>query len=85
MKNVKTIIVATVFASITSGAFAADLVNIEPENLEKIGVVSAGNANSLSSLEEQLKEKADAAGAASYRITSTSGQNKLHGTAVIYK
>ncbi|WP_409429871.1 DUF1471 domain-containing protein [Pantoea sp.] len=32
----------------------------------------------------RLAQKAEAAGAKSFRITSTSGDNNLHGTAIIY-
>ena len=35
--------------------------------------------------EEQLAQKADEMGAKSFRITSVTGPNTLHGTAVIYK
>jgi multiple stress resistance protein BhsA len=63
---------------------AADLVNEAPLNQQQIGVVSASGSTNLTSLENQLAEKASAAGAKSFRITSTSGNNKLNGTAVIY-
>ena len=39
----------------------------------------------LEALEEQLAQKADEMGAKSFRITSVTGPNTLHGTAVIYK
>ncbi|MCF8586142.1 multiple stress resistance protein BhsA, partial [Enterobacter asburiae] len=44
---------------------------------------SAGT--NLGSLEDQLAQKAQEMGAKSYRITSVTGPNTLHGTAVIYK
>ena len=34
---------------------------------------------------QQLAQKADDMGAKSFRITSVTGPNTLHGTAVIYK
>ncbi|MGP2691026.1 YdgH/BhsA/McbA-like domain containing protein, partial [Serratia nevei] len=52
---------------------------------EKAGVIVASGATDLSSLKSQLAAKADAAGAKAFTITSTSGNNLMHATAVIYK
>ncbi|KAG6336729.1 hypothetical protein ID866_2383 [Astraeus odoratus] len=51
----------------------------------KVGTISASAGTNLGSLEDQLAQKAEAMGAKSYRITSVTGPNTLHGTAVIYK
>ncbi len=85
MKNVKIAIAAIALSTLSFGSFAAELVNHIPDDQVRVGVVSASESSDLSSLTAQLKTKADAAGAKSFRITSTSGQNKLHGTAVIYQ
>ena len=54
--------------------------------MNKIGVVSAGMVHPPSMpLEAKLAEKAAAAGASGYSITSATNNNKLSGTAVIYK
>jgi hypothetical protein len=53
--------------------------------MNKIGVVSAEGATTLDGLEAKLAEKAEAAGATGYSITSANTNNKLSGTAVIYK
>jgi len=50
-----------------------------------VGTISATAGTNLGSLEDQLAQKADAMGAKSFRITSVTGPNTLHGTAVIYK
>lgn len=84
MKSIKLILAAVALSSIAFGSMAADLVNEAPMNQQQIGVVSASGSTNLTSLENQLSEKANAAGAKSFRITSTSGNNKLNGTAVIY-
>ncbi|WNN42419.1 MULTISPECIES: multiple stress resistance protein BhsA [Winslowiella] len=84
MKNVKIALIAVSLSTLSFAGFAADQINFTPVDQQKIGVVSASGSSDLSSLESQLAEKAEAAGAKSFRITSTSGQNKLHGTAVIY-
>ena len=52
---------------------------------QKVGTISANAGTNLGSLEEQLAQKADEMGAKSFRITSVTGPNTLHGTAVIYK
>lgn len=84
MKSIKLTLAAVALSSIAFGSMAADLVNEAPLNQQQVGVISASGSTNLTSLENQLSEKANAAGAKSYRITSTSGNNKLNGTAVIY-
>lgn len=49
------------------------------------GHISASGANSLDELTAALNEKADAAGAKTFTVTSAGGKNKLHGTAVLLK
>lgn len=85
MKTIKLTLAAVAISTLTFGAFAADQVNSDPLHQTEIGTISAQGGANLSSLEAQLNAKADAAGAKSFRITSTSGQNNLHGTAVIYQ
>ncbi|MDF7652068.1 multiple stress resistance protein BhsA [Candidatus Pantoea formicae] len=84
MKSIKMTLAAVALSSIAFGSMAAELVNQAPLNQQQIGVISASGSTNLTSLENQLSEKANAAGAKSFRITSTSGNNKLNGTAVIY-
>jgi len=84
MKSIKLTLAAVALSSIAFGSVAAELVNEAPLNQQQIGVISASGSTNLSSLENQLAEKASAAGAKSFRITSTSGNNKINGTAVIY-
>ncbi|CAI1745481.1 multiple stress resistance protein BhsA [Serratia proteamaculans] len=85
MKNLKITLAAIAFASASFGSFAADLVNSQPADQQKIGVVTVSGASDITSLEADLATKADAAGAKSFRITGAGGNNQLHGTAVIYK
>ncbi|MBD7975111.1 DUF1471 domain-containing protein [Escherichia whittamii] len=65
-------------------AFAAQEIN-HTDGKEKIGVVSASNALTLDELSNALSRKADEQGATSFKILSTTGNNKLHGVAEIYK
>jgi multiple stress resistance protein BhsA len=85
MKNVKTLIAATLLSSLSFASFAAVQVQSTPADQHKVGTVSASAGTNLSSLESELAQKADEMGAKSYRITSVAGPNNLHGTAVIYK
>lgn len=85
MKNVKTLALAAVLSSLSFASFAAVEVQATPADQHKVGTIAASAGPNLASLEEQLSQKADEMGATSFRITSVSGPNNLHGTAVIYK
>ena len=85
MKNVKTLAIAAVLSSLSFASFAAVEVQSTPAGQHKIGTVSASAGTNLGSLEDQLAQKAEEMGATSYRITSVTGPNTLHRTAVIYK
>lgn len=82
----KALLIATlVMGSISANAaFAAQEIN-HADGKEKIGVVSASNAYTLDGLSNALSRKADEQGATSFKILSTSGNNRLHGVAEIYK
>ena len=85
MKNVKTLAIAAVLSSLSFASFAAVQVQATPADQHKVGNIAASAGPNLESLEQQLSQKADEMGAKSYRITSVSGPDSLHGTAVIYK
>lgn len=85
MKNLKIALAAIVLASASFGSFAADLVNSQPADQQKVGVVTVSGASDITTLEAGLAAKADAAGAKSFRIIGAGGSNQLHGTAVIYQ
>lgn len=84
MKNIKLTFAALLLGTLSFGSMAAELVTSTPSSQQKVGVISATGSTNLASLETQLSEKAQEAGAKSFLITSTSGQNNLHGTAIIY-
>lgn len=84
MKTLKMTIAAIALASVSFGSLAAELVSSQPVDLQKSGVISVSGASDLTSLENRLAAKADAAGAKSFQIIATAGSNKLHGTAIIY-
>ncbi|MCL9649915.1 DUF1471 domain-containing protein [Pantoea agglomerans] len=85
MKNINMMVVAAVLSGLSFASVAAQQVSSTPLDQQKIGVISATGSTNLISLEQQLSEKASDAGAKSFRITSTSGSNNLHGTAVLYR
>ncbi|MFC0225870.1 multiple stress resistance protein BhsA [Serratia aquatilis] len=86
MKNIKHFATAVTLTLASFTTFAAVPVDMQKAlSLTETGVVSAGQATTLSSLEADLASKAEAQGASSYRIISAGGNNLLHGSAVIYK
>ncbi|HDT2075870.1 DUF1471 domain-containing protein [Enterobacter cloacae] len=86
MKTIKYAVAAVALSALSFGAFAAEPVSsTQAQGMNKIGVVSAEGATTLDGLEAKLAEKAAAAGASGYTITSANTNNKLSGTAVIYK
>ena len=86
MKNIKFAVAAIALSTLSFGVFSAEPVSsTQAQNMNKIGVVSADGATTLDGLEAKLAEKANAAGATGYSITSAIGKDKMSGTAVIYK
>ena len=86
MKTIKYAVAAVALSALSFGAFAAEPVSpSQAQSMNKLGVVSAEGATTLDGLETKLAEKAAAAGASGYTITSANTNNKLSGTAVIYK
>lgn len=84
MKMTTFILSAALTGLFSAGAMAATLVN-SGSGLEKVGTVSATGALTLSDLNAELAQKAQDAGASSYRIVAAGGENQLHGVAEIYK
>ncbi|HKS34827.1 MAG TPA: DUF1471 family protein YbiJ [Enterobacteriaceae bacterium] len=85
MKTIKYAVAAIALSTLSFGAFAAQSVTpAQAQSMHKIGVVSVQGANTLDGLEAKLAEKAEAAGAKGYSITSANTNNRMAGTAVIY-
>ncbi|WP_215846785.1 MULTISPECIES: YdgH/BhsA/McbA-like domain containing protein [Pantoea] len=85
MKKLHIALMAIALGSVSFTSLAAQEVSHTPLDQQQVGVISATGSTNLTSLEQQLSEKASDVGAKSFRITSTSGNNNLHGTAVLYK
>ena len=67
-----------------ASASAAEPVR-DVTGLERLGMISVANASTLSDLESLLKAKAEQRNARYFKIVSASGDNRLYGTAVIYR
>lgn len=86
MKTIKYFAISAAIALTSFTSFAAESLNQQQaQSLTEIGVVSASHASTLNSLEAKLAAQAEAQGASGYRIIATTGNNLLHGTAIIYK
>ncbi|WP_034914704.1 DUF1471 domain-containing protein [Erwinia sp. 9145] len=84
MKRYSILFTTLLLTALSSSTFAAELIDNAPAQQQEVGVISVSGTN-LSSMESQLAEKADAAGAKSFRIVSTTGNNRMHATAAIYQ
>ncbi|EJK1281085.1 DUF1471 domain-containing protein [Escherichia coli] len=82
----KALLITTLVMGIISvnAASAAQEIN-DADGKQKIGVVSASDVYTLDELSNELSRKAEEQGATSFKILSTTGKNKLHGVAEIYK
>ncbi|MGY5957462.1 multiple stress resistance protein BhsA [Kosakonia sp. BK9b] len=85
MTNVKPFFAAAVLSSLSFASFAAVEVQSAPAGQQELATVGVSASTNLSSVENKLAQKAEQMGAKSYRITSVTGTDKLHGTAVLYK
>lgn len=85
IKNLAVVLALSVTAFAASAASAADLSSAPTSDMQKMGVVSVSGATTLDGLEARVAAKAEQAGASSYRIISTTGNNRMHATAELYK
>lgn len=81
-----TVLILSAFLSLftINSAFSAQVISSDTGKV-KIGVVSASGATTLDELVAKLAGQADKEGASSFKVLSTTGKNKLHGVAEIYK
>ncbi|BEH73294.1 MULTISPECIES: DUF1471 domain-containing protein [Enterobacterales] len=71
------------FTAVNAASAAQEIDHADGK--EKMGVASASNAYTLDDLSNALSRKADEQGATSFKILSTTGNNRLHGVAEIYQ
>jgi uncharacterized protein YbjQ (UPF0145 family) len=90
MKKISVVIAVALAGLISSSAFSAQLMKkADFEKVEseytKIGTVSTSNKTSQSGALEDLSKKADKKGGDVIVLTSGNTNNKIHGTADVYK
>lgn len=90
MKKHHALLAVALTAFISSGAFSAELlrkVDFEKVSSQytKIGSVTTSNKTSQSGAIEDLSKKADKKGGDVFVLTSGNTNNKIHGTADVYK
>jgi len=56
-----------------------------PADFEEIGHVSVSGLSTLDEVTEALSKKAEEEGADAFKVISAGGNNKQHGSAIIYK
>ncbi|EHM47881.1 MAG: DUF1471 domain-containing protein [Yokenella regensburgei] len=84
----RVVLIAAGALALLSFAAHAKPQELDPANtgqLRPAGTVSATGASNLDDLQAKLAAKAQAEGAKGYVITGASGENKMFGTATIYK
>ena len=82
MKKTTAILMGAAFL-FTTNTFAAELLT--KNEFEKVGTVSTSNEVSVDDAKKELIEKADKEGADVLVLTSGNTNNKIHGTADIFK
>jgi multiple stress resistance protein BhsA len=85
MKNIAALFVATALTTLSFASVAAVEVQSAPAGQQEVAAIGVSASSDLSSVESKLAQKADAMGAKSFKITSVTGSDNLHGTAVLYK
>lgn len=71
--------------SFSASAEPQQLMQGDTGQLRPSGTVSVSGANDFDDLQSKLAEKAHEQGAKGYVVNSASGENKMFGTATIYK
>lgn len=88
MKKVIATILATTALSVASlvhAGSAQEISTMKGSMMDKIGVVSVTGVTSLDELNMALAMKASEAGAMYYSVSSFNGNNKLSGSATLYR
>ncbi|HEY1845612.1 MAG TPA: DUF1471 family periplasmic protein YahO [Buttiauxella sp.] len=86
----KKVLFGVLAGALAFNAFAADLMSKEEfakvkDQYVKVGSVTTANEVSISDAKEELSKKADEKGGDIYVVTSNHTENKIHGTADVYK
>ncbi|RJT35000.1 DUF1471 family periplasmic protein YahO [Rahnella woolbedingensis] len=90
MKKISVVLAVALAGLISSSAFSAEMMKkTEFKKVEaqytKIGTISTSNKTSQSGAIEDLSKQADKKGGDVFVLTSGNTNNKIHGTADVYK
>jgi len=87
MKKYLTLIAAGTLATLSFSAWSVQSLtqSTDTSQLRPAGTVSATGAANLDDLQAKLAEKAREEGAKGFVVNSASGENRMFGTATIYK
>lgn len=90
MKIAKGVLVALTLGAVSFSALSAELLTKEAYNdhkdqYVKVGTITTSGELSPSDAKAELSKKADELGGQFYVVTSADTENKIHGTADVYK
>lgn len=87
MKRILILVAAGALSMLSFSATAEpqQLMQGDTGQLRPAGTVSVSGANDFDDLQSKLAEKAHEQGAKGFVVNSASGENKMFGTATIYK
>jgi len=90
MKIAQVIIATVALSAVSFGAMSAELLTKEAYNdhkdqYVKVGTITTSGETAPSDAKEELSKKADELGGQFYVVTSADTENKIHGTADVYK
>ena len=90
MRIAQVVFATIALGAVSFGAMSAELLTKEAYNdhkdeYVKLGTISTSGETAQSDAKEELSKKADALGGQFYVVTSADTENKIHGTADVYK
>ena len=90
MKIAKGVLVALTLGAVSFSALSAELLTKETykehkDQYVKVGTITTSGEMSPSDAKAELSKKADELGGQFYVVTSADTENKIHGTADVYK
>lgn len=84
-KNIRNFLAVLLFSSSSYANVANEVNHQQAINLMSVGTITVSSAHTLDDINRIVKIKADKLGVSAYRIIGVSGNNLLHGTAIIYR
>ncbi|HKN03579.1 MAG TPA: DUF1471 family periplasmic protein YahO [Buttiauxella sp.] len=90
MRIAQVVFATIALGAVSFGAMSAELLTKEAYNdhkdeYVKLGTITTSGETAPSDAKEELSKKADELGGQFYVVTSADTENKIHGTADVYK